>query len=618
MSSASSQSPWLYKAAAVTAAATLAAGAGYVIYKYVVAEPEAEPEPEMPVSMQELLTGGATGASTSRSTGPALPIRKTPPASKVRGAGPSLPARKPTTPSADATASTSDAAAAKPASANLKACGCCSQPLKAGGLPQRCGQCKSVYYCSVACQKKHWPEHKTACSKSGGTGSGSSGGDGASTAAAAEPTEADVKAASVAEADAAPAAADGAASSAADAKEAASSADGAAADADAAAGGAASGGHQGGLQGALVEVLRQAAEKGAGTLDGAFEEAVMFFLGGKLSTALDAFKSLQAAAREQGRSDLVQELHKWLGHTNTKLGNFAPAADAFRAGIEDAKKSGNAAARVDNAIGLGNLWKMAGKLTEAAEVLKEALLVAQEADSAGMQSEVLVALGNTVMAAEPEEGLTCLQIAVKLREDEVAKAAESGDRAGMATGMMQAAAAMVNMAAALFATRRFDQAKQAYEQAMEIFELMEDHDKVVQVLINLANLAELQLDSPKEALEYRTKLAATLKGLGHPGIAAGAASTPCGICQAPLAITAARAKGAEPFVILGCLHVQHDACFKKHCDESAESAAAVAAAAAAAARGGEVAAAIASAAASPGAKRTTTCPTCKAPVPVMT
>lgn len=38
---------------------------------------------------------------------------------------------------------------------------------------------------------------------------------------------------------------------------------------------------------------------------------------------------------------------------------------------------------------------------------------------------------------------------------------------------------------------------------MEIFELMDDTDKVIQVLINLANLAELQLDSPGDALEYR-------------------------------------------------------------------------------------------------------------------
>lgn len=35
------------------------------------------------------------------------------------------------------------------------------------------------------------------------------------------------------------------------------------------------------------------------------------------------------------------------------------------------------------------------------------------------QSEVLVALGNVVMSVDAEEGLACLQIAVKLREDEV-------------------------------------------------------------------------------------------------------------------------------------------------------------------------------------------------------
>lgn len=30
---------------------------------------------------------------------------------------------------------------------------------------KRCSQCKSVYYCNVACQTKHWPEHKKTCSK---------------------------------------------------------------------------------------------------------------------------------------------------------------------------------------------------------------------------------------------------------------------------------------------------------------------------------------------------------------------------------------------------------------------------------------------------------------------
>ncbi|KAI1089297.1 hypothetical protein F5B19DRAFT_467837 [Rostrohypoxylon terebratum] len=36
----------------------------------------------------------------------------------------------------------------------------------------RCGRCKSAKYCSVECQKKHWPDHKTICRARGAVAEG--------------------------------------------------------------------------------------------------------------------------------------------------------------------------------------------------------------------------------------------------------------------------------------------------------------------------------------------------------------------------------------------------------------------------------------------------------------
>lgn len=30
---------------------------------------------------------------------------------------------------------------------------------------QKCGRCKAVFYCCRACQKEHWPTHKSMCSQ---------------------------------------------------------------------------------------------------------------------------------------------------------------------------------------------------------------------------------------------------------------------------------------------------------------------------------------------------------------------------------------------------------------------------------------------------------------------
>jgi len=39
----------------------------------------------------------------------------------------------------------------------------CTQCLKPVDKEMRCGRCKLVIYCSAACQKAHWPDHKGYC-----------------------------------------------------------------------------------------------------------------------------------------------------------------------------------------------------------------------------------------------------------------------------------------------------------------------------------------------------------------------------------------------------------------------------------------------------------------------
>lgn len=41
------------------------------------------------------------------------------------------------------------------------------QTCHVSGVTSRCSKCQVVYYCSAACQKKHWPMHKHLCQKTG-------------------------------------------------------------------------------------------------------------------------------------------------------------------------------------------------------------------------------------------------------------------------------------------------------------------------------------------------------------------------------------------------------------------------------------------------------------------
>ncbi len=63
----------------------------------------------------------------------------------------------------------------------------------------------------------------------------------------------------------------------------------------------------------------------------------------------------------------------------------------------------------------------------------------------------------------------------------------------------------------------------------------------------------------------RQALAAALAEVGNPGIAGGNATPSCGVCGDAIALSSPSPRGG-PIVLLGCLDVHHDACFKLHCD----------------------------------------------------
>lgn len=81
---------------------------------------------------------------------------------------------------------------------------------------------------------------------------------------------------------------------------------------------------------------------------------------------------------------------------------------------------------------------------------------------------------------------------------------ESGSRDGLATAIMEHANTLVSLAGALYAMQRFPAAVEAYEQSLVVFELVEDVDRITKVLLNLHNMAEIQVRA-SAVLEVRDR-----------------------------------------------------------------------------------------------------------------
>ena len=62
------------------------------------------------------------------------------------------------------------------AGGGANACAACGGDSSPGSALQRCSRCHSVRYCSVGCQRTHWPAHKASCAAAAAAGASGSGG----------------------------------------------------------------------------------------------------------------------------------------------------------------------------------------------------------------------------------------------------------------------------------------------------------------------------------------------------------------------------------------------------------------------------------------------------------
>jgi hypothetical protein len=63
---------------------------------------------------------------------------------------------------------------------------------------------------------------------------------------------------------------------------------------------------------------------------------------------------------------------------------------------------------------------------------------------------------------------------------------------------MEHAGSLVSLAGAYYCSQRYVDAADAYSKSLAVFEMIDDTDKVVKCLINLANLYELQVKGRKQ------------------------------------------------------------------------------------------------------------------------
>ncbi|GFH16525.1 uncharacterized protein HaLaN_12956, partial [Haematococcus lacustris] len=209
------------------------------------------------------------------------------------------------------------------------------------------------------------------------------------------------------------------------------------------------------------------------------------------------------------------------------LSDTAKAQAFFEQGAEFARQHNQARLEIDCLGGLGVMYRNQNQAAKAVELLETALALCEKSEDMDSKASTLCNLGAAMMQVDQVKALNHLNQAVDIREQAV-----------------------------------------CFERALEVFEVLEDVDKVAKVLINLANMAEIHVSSPqayKEAAEYRKRLLAFLQEHGVRRM-----DSQCSICLEPMAVQEVTRSHDKELIMLACLHTLHNACWEKLVSTKAE------------------------------------------------
>lgn len=301
--------------------------------------------------------------------------------------------------------------------------------------------------------------------------------------------------------------------------------------------------------------LSQATSNKTDPLERALESGVLKFIHGDHRGAVGELTLARELAERQGNAAAAGDVCRWLGHAYKQLLDFTSAERNFQEGYDKAVTGASKKLQVDCLSGLAALHLAQGNPDKAVEVFERALVIAEETQDIGTCAAVRVNLGSALMDVDKAAALKHLEVGADLREQQVVNL--HGDKAALATCIMEYGSALLNLAAACFHNDKYDQAEESYLRCQQIWGMVGEMDRMAKVVVNLANLCELQNWEPRsrsKACAYRQQLYEVVETYSN-----GTRAKECRLCGEALDI-AQESPASSPLIILPCFH-----CYHKHC-----------------------------------------------------